>query len=87
MAKHQTKTAPILETTLLESGDSERLMRLERLTAQATEVLGSPDKARRWLAAPNRALDAATPESLLDTEIGAQTAEAVLTRIEYGVFS
>jgi putative toxin-antitoxin system antitoxin component (TIGR02293 family) len=71
----------------LEPGEGERLMRLVRLVAQATDVLGSQTKAVRWLEAPNRALGGATPMSLLDTDIGTQAAEAVLTRIEYGVFS
>ena len=62
-------------------------MRLVRLVAQATEVLGSQKKAVRWLESPNRALGGAIPMSLLDTDVGTQAAEAVLTRIEYGVFS
>jgi uncharacterized protein (DUF2384 family) len=40
-----------------------------------------------WLAAPNRALEGTAPLSLLDTDIGTQEVEAVLTRIEQGVFS
>jgi putative toxin-antitoxin system antitoxin component (TIGR02293 family) len=71
----------------LEPEEGERLMRLVRLVAQATEVLGSQKKAVRWLESPNRALGGATPMSLLDTDVGTQAAEAVLTRIEYGVFS
>ena len=71
----------------LEPGEGERLMRLVRLVAQATEVLGSQKKAVRWLESPNRALGGAIPMSLLDTDVGTQAAEAVLTRIEYGVFS
>lgn len=71
----------------LDPQEGERLMRLVRLVAQATDVLGARDKALRWMEAPNRALAGATPMSLLDTDIGTQAAEAVLTRIEYGVFS
>lgn len=71
----------------LDPRESERLMRLSRLVLQATEVLGNREKALQWLRAPNRALDGATPFSLLDTDVGTQAAEAVLTRIEYGVFS
>jgi putative toxin-antitoxin system antitoxin component (TIGR02293 family) len=71
----------------LEPNEGERLMRLVRLVAQATDVLGSQKKALRWMESPNRALEGATPMSLLDTDVGTQAAEAVLTRIEYGVFS
>ena len=71
----------------LEPGEGERLLRLVRLVIQATEVLGTRDKALRWLETPNRALEGATPISLLDTDLGTQAAEAVLGRIEYGLFS
>lgn len=71
----------------LEPQESERFMRLVRLAAQAAEVLGSRQKAQHWLETPNRALQGVTPLSLLDTDIGTQAAEAVLTRIDYGVYS
>ena len=71
----------------LDPQESERLMRLVRLVAQATDVLGDQQKAVHWLGATNRALEGATPLSLLDTDIGTQAAEAVLTRIDYGVYS
>lgn len=71
----------------LDPRESERLIRLVRLVAQATATLGDRDKAIRWLGAANRALGGQAPMSLLDTDIGTQAAEAVLGRIEYGVFS
>ena len=71
----------------LDPQESERVMRLVRLRAKAEDVLGTGEKATLWLEAPNRALEGATPLSLLDTDIGTQAAEDVLTRIEYGVYS
>jgi putative toxin-antitoxin system antitoxin component (TIGR02293 family) len=71
----------------LPADESDRLFRLARLAAEAARVLGSEEKAARWLHAHNRALGNQTPLSLLDTEIGAQQVEAVLGRIEHGVFS
>jgi len=67
--------------------ESDRLYRLARIFALATEALGSDEKAKRWLTKENRALGGNTPLSLLDTEIGARQVEAVLGRIEHGVFS
>lgn len=58
-----------------------------RLLNKAIDVLGTKEKATQWLDAPNRALENASPISLLDTNIGTQAAEAILTRIDYGVFS
>jgi len=71
----------------LDPQESERVMRLVRLRAKAEDVLGTGAKATLWLESPNRALGGATPLSLLDTDIGTQAAEDVLTRIEYGVYS
>lgn len=67
--------------------ESDRLFRLARIAAEAARVLGSEEKAARWLHEPNRALGGDTPLSLLDTEIGARRVEEILGRIEYGVFS
>lgn len=67
--------------------ESERLLRLARLAATATEVLGSREKAVRWMTKPNRALGGEQPVALLDTDVGFQNALDVLHRIEQGVFS
>ncbi len=60
-----------------------------RLQARATDVLGSKEKALRWMTSPNGALGGATPISVInaDPELGARAADDVLVRIEYGVFS
>jgi putative toxin-antitoxin system antitoxin component (TIGR02293 family) len=71
----------------LDPQESERVMRLVRLRAKAEDVLGTREKATLWLESRNRALGGAPPLSLLDTDIGTQAAEDVLTRIEYGVYS
>jgi putative toxin-antitoxin system antitoxin component (TIGR02293 family) len=67
--------------------ESERLLRLARVAASATEVLGSREKAVGWLTDPNRALGGERPIELLDTDVGFQNVMDVLLRIEYGVFS
>ena len=71
----------------LELNEGERVLRLIRLSSKAIDVLGDSRKAAHWLTAPNGALEGATPISLVDTDIGTLEAEAVLGRIEYGVYS
>jgi putative toxin-antitoxin system antitoxin component (TIGR02293 family) len=71
----------------LSAGESDRLLRLARLGAQASYVLGSEEKAAKWLRQPNRALGNEIPLELLESEIGARQVEEVLGRIEYGVYS
>ena len=67
--------------------ESDRLYRLARVASMAIQVLGSVTNARQWLERPNRALGGEVPLSLLDTDIGSRQVEAVLGRIEHGVFS
>jgi putative toxin-antitoxin system antitoxin component (TIGR02293 family) len=67
--------------------ESDRLYRVARAVSQAVEVLGSIEKARGWLKAPNRGLGCELPLDLLDTEIGARQVEEVLLRLNYGIFS
>lgn len=51
------------------------------------EVFENPDRARRWLREPQRALGNRVPLELLGTEAGAREVEDLLGRIEYSVFS
>ena len=64
-----------------------RTLRRTYLLTRATEVLGTVEKANHWLDQPLLALDMRTPASLLDSAMGARDADAILTRIEFGVFS
>jgi putative toxin-antitoxin system antitoxin component (TIGR02293 family) len=67
--------------------ESERALRLARVAALAIEVLGSSEKAARWLRAPNTGLGNEAPLALIDTDLGAEGVLAELHRLEYGVFS
>ena len=75
------------EVARLKPAESELLLRLARVLATATDVLGSEDKARQWLTAENRALGGVQPIQLLDTGLGFQEVMSVLRRIEHGVHS
>ena len=71
----------------LRADESDRLFRLGRIAALAEEVLGTRQKATRWLHQPNRALGHAVPLRQLDTELGARQVEDLLLRIAHGVYS
>jgi putative toxin-antitoxin system antitoxin component (TIGR02293 family) len=71
----------------LRRDESDRLFRLVRIATQASEVLGSREKAARWLHTPNRALGSIKPLELLDTDLGTRQVEEILGRIEHGVYS
>lgn len=70
----------------LKPGESELLLRLARVLASATEVLGSEAKGREWLTSASRALGGAAPIDLLDTGLGFEEVMDVLTRAEHGVY-
>lgn len=67
--------------------ESERLLRIARLTLRAIEVLDGRDNARRWLTEPVRALGGEAPLHFADTEPGAREVERLLVRLEHGVYS
>jgi putative toxin-antitoxin system antitoxin component (TIGR02293 family) len=56
------------------------------VTARAIEVLGTREKALRWLKAPVRSLGDQTPLLLLGSPDGVVRVEDALGRIEHGVW-
>jgi putative toxin-antitoxin system antitoxin component (TIGR02293 family) len=76
------------EAGRLHPQESDRLVRIARLFAQATRLFnGNTTEARAWLSRPQRVLGSAVPLELAATEIGAQEVERALLRIEHGVFA
>ena len=67
--------------------ETDKALRLERIAAHAERVFGDPAKAHRWLRKPKRALNGATPVDFLASEAGARQVEAMLHRIDYGMFA
>lgn len=74
-------------TDRFKPAESERLLRVGSVVQKAVAVLEDPVAARRWMTQPKIALGGLTPLRCCDTELGAREAEALLGRIEHGVFS
>lgn len=51
----------------------------------AVDALGSEQKAHRWLARPNRALEGLPPIQMLGSDIGTLVVDQLLGRLEHGV--
>jgi putative toxin-antitoxin system antitoxin component (TIGR02293 family) len=66
------------------SGD--RLVRSARLFSIAAEVLEDAQAAAGWLKSPQRALGGAVPLELAQTDVGTRAVEALLGRMEHGVY-
>jgi putative toxin-antitoxin system antitoxin component (TIGR02293 family) len=56
-----------------------------RVIDRAVEVIGDKNEAMRWMGTPVRALDYATPVSLLGTRKGRQAIITVLGRLQHVV--
>lgn len=67
--------------------ESERLLRVARLAAHASEVLDGQQNMQAWFTQPARALGGETPLRFADTEPGAREVERLLIRLEHGVYS
>lgn len=65
----------------------DRLYRSARLLTLAVDVFEDQQAAVEWLKSPQRALDNAIPLDIAVTDIGAREVEALLGRIEHGVYS
>ena len=71
----------------LNSEESAKLVRLARVVERAEEVFEDLETSLVWLKTSNAALSRASPLSLLDTDIGAESVMDTLGRIEHGVFA
>jgi putative toxin-antitoxin system antitoxin component (TIGR02293 family) len=71
----------------LSAEESDRVVRFERLVALAAEVMESAEDGRRWLASTQLGLGGAIPLEYAQTEAGAREVEALLGRIEHGVYA
>jgi putative toxin-antitoxin system antitoxin component (TIGR02293 family) len=74
----------IKDDRALDSGASERVVRVADIAHAAEETFGSHEAATRWLKAANRGLAGATPLSMVDTEPGAAEVRRLLASINYG---
>ena len=68
--------------------ESDRLVRAARIVSQARRLFeGNAEAANHWLKSSQQALGGSTPLEYAQTEIGAREVEALIARLEHGVFS
>ena len=72
----------------LASDESDRLARIARIVTRAIALFeGDVERAREWLKRPKPALANATPLDFSRTDFGAREVEALIDRLEHGVYS
>jgi len=68
----------------LTRNESDRAVRIARITSQAEEIFGNEAKAARWLRKPKARFEGQVPLELLRTEAGCRVVEEMLLQIDYG---
>jgi putative toxin-antitoxin system antitoxin component (TIGR02293 family) len=64
--------------------ESDKAVRIARLTALAEEVFGEDAKASRWLRKAKTRFEGRSPLEMLRTEAGARLVEEMLLQLDYG---
>lgn len=67
--------------------ESSRWLRVAKLQAMAVEVLGSGEKASKWLHKPRKAFDGMSAMEVMQTEAGGQLVEETLGQLDSGFFA
>jgi putative toxin-antitoxin system antitoxin component (TIGR02293 family) len=67
--------------------ESDRLFRIVRIFAVASQVLEDDKVASEWMHRPQQGLGGRVPLEMIQTEAGAREVEDLLGRIEHGVLS
>jgi putative toxin-antitoxin system antitoxin component (TIGR02293 family) len=86
VAPRRTLARRVQEGGRLSADESDRVLRLERISQMADRVFANHEKAKRWLRKESRVLEA-RPIDLLSSETGARLVEEELHRIDYGIFA
>ena len=71
----------------LSKEESDKAVRVARITALAEQVFGEPERAWRWMRKPKRQFAAKTPIEMLVTEAGARLVEELIAQIDDGMIS
>jgi putative toxin-antitoxin system antitoxin component (TIGR02293 family) len=75
IAKHQP----------LSREESDKAVRVARITSMAERAFRDAEKAWRWLRKPKRRFESKTPIEMLATEAGARLVEEMIIQFEYGM--
>lgn len=71
----------------LDPASSDRIVRVARILALATDVLENRAHAIAWLREPSDVLSGRTPLQAISSDFGAEKVSNLLHQMEYGVYS
>lgn len=61
--------------------------RIAKITELSDQVFANPEKSKRWLNNPLKALNGKSPIDMLDSEEGARIVEDLLGQLDEGYFT
>lgn len=67
--------------------ESDKAVRIARITSMAEQVFGDSERAWRWLRKPKKYFDGKTPMEKLGTEAGARLIEEIVQQIDHGMLA
>lgn len=69
----------------LSKDESDKAVRVARITARGEQVFGESERAWRWMRKPKRRFGGQTPIEMLATEAGARLVEEIIAQIDDGL--
>jgi len=67
--------------------ETDKALRLARITLHADQVFHGRERADAWLGTPNSKFSGQTPFSLLKSEVGCRLVDETLYQIEHGIYT
>src|SRR5262249_40437618 len=71
----------------LSKEESDKAVRVARITTTAERAFRDSAKAWQWLRKPKRGFEGKTPIEMLATEAGARLVEEMIVQFEHGIFA
>ena len=65
--------------------ESDKAVRVARITSLAEQTFGESDRAWRWMRKPKRRFQGRTPIEMIATEAGARLVEEMISQIDDGI--
>jgi putative toxin-antitoxin system antitoxin component (TIGR02293 family) len=67
--------------------ESDKAVRVARITAMAERTFGEPERAWRWLRKPKERFSGKAPIEMVGSEAGARLVEETIAQIDSGIFA
>jgi putative toxin-antitoxin system antitoxin component (TIGR02293 family) len=77
----------VAKKQFLSREESDKAVRVARITAMAERAFGDAARAWRWLRKPKDRFDGKTPIEMVSSEAGARMVEEMIVQIDDGIFA